>query len=194
MAIARPRGWRTSEPGRSPSPEKRVQAPPPALGTQRGGLAGASAWGRSKEGHRMQALCTYCRAMTTPAPSHPGRPGLCTNCLRPYEPSRGTLPAALGSTPTGADAICPYLRARNNEQTVHLTPQKQNACYARLRQQDHWWRPSPWVARTPTPVTRQYQACYCFGTYVRCPYFRPLGTPEAQTTNADKLSGRGFSL
>jgi hypothetical protein len=192
----------------------------------------------------MQALCTYCRAMTTPAPSHPGRPRLCSNCLRPYEPSGGTLPAALGSTPvrtrgmaqmepvasplasvapqgptpslptrapeqraraggdhdaprttpTGADAICPYLRARNNEQTVHLTPQKQNACYARLRQQDHWWRPSPWVASTPTPVTRQYQACCCFETYVRCPYFRPLGTPEAQTTNADKLSARGFSL
>ncbi len=37
-----------------------------------------------------------------------------------------------------ADAICPYLRARNNEQTVHRTPQKRNACYARLRQQDHW--------------------------------------------------------
>jgi hypothetical protein len=79
--------------------EERVQAPPPALGTQRGSLAGASAWGRSKEGHRMQALCTYCRAMTTPAPSRPGRPRLCSNCLRPYEPSGATLPAALGSTP-----------------------------------------------------------------------------------------------
>ena len=161
----------------------------------------------------MQALCTYCRVMTTPAPSHPGRPRLCRNCLRPYEPCGETLPAALGSppvhtrgraqtepgasplvTPTGADAICPYLRTRNNEQTVHPTPQKRNACYARLRQQDHWWSPSPWVASTPTPVTRQYQACCCFEAYVRCPYFRPLGTPEAQTTNADKLSGRGFSL
>jgi len=189
----------------------------------------------------MQALCTYCRAMTTPAPSHPGRPRLCSNCLRPYERGGETLPAALGSTPvrtrvmaqtepgasplasvapqghtpslptrapeqraraggdhdaprttpTGADAICPYLRARNNEQTVHLTPHKRNTCYARLRQQDHWWRPSPWVASTPTPVTRQYQACCCFEAYVRCPYFRPVGTPEAQTTNSDKLSGRG---
>ena len=186
----------------------------------------------------MQALCTYYRAMTTPAPSHPGRPRLCSNCLRPYERGGETLPAALGSapvhsrvmaqtdlgasplasmapqgpmpslptraparrarpggdydapraTPTGADAICPYLRARNNEQTVHPTPQKQNACYARLRQQDHWWSPSPWVASTPTPVTRQYQAYCCFKAYVRCPYFRPVGTPEAHTTNADKLS------
>jgi len=213
MTSARPRGWRTSKPGQSPAPGKRVQAPPPARGTPRGSLAGASAGGRSKKGHRMQALCTYCRVMTTPAPSHPGRPRLCRNCLRPYEPCGETLPAALGSppvhtrgraqtepgasplvTPTGADAICPYLRTRNNEQTVHPTPQKRNACYARLRQQDHWWRPSPWVVSTPTPVTRQYQACCCFETYVRCPYFRPLGTPEAQTTNADKLSGRGFSL
>ena len=78
-----------------------------------------------------------------------------------------------------ADAICPYLRARNNAQTVHRTPQKRNACYARLRQQDHWWRPSPWVARTPTPVTRQFQACCCFTAYIKCPSFRPLGTPEA---------------
>jgi len=190
----------------------------------------------------MQGLCKYCRAMTTPAPSHPGRPRLCSNCLRPYERGGETLPAALGSPPvppggmaqtepgasplaivvqqaptpslptrapeqrahaggdhdaprttlTGADAICPYLRARNNEQTVHLTPQKRNACYARLRQQDYWWTPSPWVASTPTPVTRQYQACYCFAAYVRCPFFRPLGTPEVQTTNSDKLSGRGF--
>jgi hypothetical protein len=244
MTSTRPRGWRTSKPGQSPSPEMRVQAPPPARGTQRGSLAGASAGGRSKEGHRMQALCKYCRVMTTPAPSHPGRPRLCSNCLRPYEPCGETLPAALGSppvhtrgmaqtepgaspldivalqaptpslptraperrprvsgdhdapraTPTGVGAICPYLRARNNEQTVHLTPQKRNACYARLRQQDHWWRPSPWVASTPTPVTRQYQACCCFEAYVRCPYFRPVGTPEAQTTDSDKLSGRGFSL
>jgi hypothetical protein len=215
MASARPRGWRTSEPGQSPSPEKRIHAPPPACSTPRGSLAGASEWGRSKEGHRMQALCKYCRTMTTPAPSHPGRPRLCSNCLRPYERGGETLPAALGSpslptqapeqraraggdqdapraTPTGADAICPYLRDRNNEQTVHLTPQKRNACYARLRQQDHWWSPSPWVASTPTPVTRQYQACCCFETYVRCPSFRPVGTPEAQTTNPDKLSGRGF--
>jgi hypothetical protein len=182
----------------------------------------------------MQALCEYCRAMTTPAPSHPGRPRLCSHCLRPYERGGATLPAALGSTPvytrvmaqtepgawplaivppqgytpslptrapeqraragddhdapratpTGADAICPYLRDRNNEQTVHLTPQKRNACYARLRQQDHWWSPSPWVASTPTPVTRQYQACCCFETYVRCPYFRPIGTPEAQTRDS----------
>ena len=48
----------------------------------------------------MQALCTYCRVMTTPAPSHPGRPRLCSNCLRPYEPGGEALPAAaLGSTP-----------------------------------------------------------------------------------------------
>jgi hypothetical protein len=177
----------------------------------------------------MKALCKYCRAMTTPAPSHPGRPRLCSTCLRPYEPRGETLPAALGSppmhprsmaqtepgasplaivalqaptaslptrapeqrahasgdhgapraTPTVPDALCPYLRARNNEQTVHLTPQKRNACYARLRQQDHWWRHSPWVARTPTPVTRQYQACCCFMAYIKCPSFRPLGTPEA---------------
>ena len=190
----------------------------------------------------MQALCKYCGAMTTLAPSHPGRPRLCSNCLRPYERGGETLPAALGSppvhtrvmtqtepsvsplacvtpqghtpslptqapeqrahasgdqdalraTPTGVNAICPYLRARNNEQTVHLTPQKRNACYAQLLQQEHWWSPSPWVACTPTPVTRQYQACCCFETYVRCPYFRPVGTPEAQTINPNKLSGRGF--
>jgi len=30
MTSTRPRGWRTSKPGQSPSPEKRVQAPPPA--------------------------------------------------------------------------------------------------------------------------------------------------------------------
>ena len=44
----------------------------------------------------MQGLCKYCRAMTTPAPSHPGRPRLCSNCLRPYERGGETLPAALG--------------------------------------------------------------------------------------------------
>jgi hypothetical protein len=48
----------------------------------------------------MKALCKYCRAMTTPAPSHPGRPRLCSNCLRPYEPCGEPAPAAaLGSTP-----------------------------------------------------------------------------------------------
>jgi hypothetical protein len=154
----------------------------------------------------MQALCKYCRAMITPAPSHPGRPRLCSNCLRPYERGGEALPtraptqrARAGGehdaprvTPTGVDAVCPYLRAQNNEQTVHLTPQKRNACYARLRQQDHWSSPSPWVASTPTPVTRQYQACCYFEAYIRCPYFRPVGTPEAQTTNSNKLSGRGF--
>lgn len=162
------------------------------------------------KGHRMQALCKYCRAMTTPAPAHSGRSRLCQNCLRPYEPcgtslsgvappgatlslpmwASGPLAPAEGdhttprATPTRADPICPYLRDRNNEQTVHLAPQKHNACYARLRQHDHWWRPSPWVASTPTPVTRQYQARYCFATYVRCPAFRPLGTPEAQTQDS----------
>jgi hypothetical protein len=45
----------------------------------------------------MQALCIYCRAMITPAPSHPGRPRLCSNCHRPYERGGETLPAALGS-------------------------------------------------------------------------------------------------
>jgi hypothetical protein len=188
----------------------------------------------------MHAMCTYCRAMTTSAPSHPGRPRLCSNCLRPYEPNRGTLPAALGSmpvctrgmaqiepvasplasvapqgptpslptrapeqraraggdydaprtTPTGADAICPYLRFRNTAQTVHLTPQKQNACYARLRQQDSWCHPSPWVASTPIPVSQEYQAHYYSEVYTRRFYCRPGGTLEVQTTNSDKLSGR----
>ena len=155
----------------------------------------------------MQVLCKYCHAMTTPAPSHPGRPRLCRHCLRPYEPCgepqsalalgltpvhpRGMAQTAPGqrarasgdhdaprATPTEG-ALCPYLHDRNNAQTVHLTPQKRNACYARLRKQDHWWSPSPWVASTPTPVTRQYQACCCFGTYSKCPFFRPEGMPEA---------------
>jgi hypothetical protein len=221
------RCWRTREPGQSPSPEQRVRDPPPARSPQRGSRAGASAGGRSKEGHRMQALCTYCRGMTTPAPSHPGRPRLCRNCLRPYEPCGETpasrlapsvhtrvrtqrepvawplamvepqshtpsLPtrapeqraraggdhAAPRATPTLSSPLCPYLRARNNEQTVHLMPQKRNACYARLRQQDHWWRATPWVEITPASVPRQYQAGYCFGPYGSCPYFRPVGTPE----------------
>ena len=33
-----------------------------------------------------------------------------------------------------AGAICLYPYDRNNAQTVHLLPQKWNACYARLRQ------------------------------------------------------------
>jgi hypothetical protein len=172
----------------------------------------------------MKAWCKYCRAMTAPAPSHPGRPRVCRNCLRPYEPGGEISPTALVSAPaygasvtapsepiaspmaltapqghapslptpgpeqgersrgdqgapratqTVSGVICPYLRNRNNEQTVHLIPHKRNACYARLRRQDRWW--SPWVEIAPTPVTRQYQACFCFGPYVRCPYFRPVG-------------------
>ena len=186
----------------------------------------------------MQALCTYCRAMTTPAPSHPGRPRLAATVTAPMSevgrpcrrrwarrrctpeswprrisvhrpspawPRRALCRPCLRERPRGgpAQAVTTTRRAprrlgrtpsvrisglANNEQTVHPTPQKQNACYARLRQQDHWWSPSPWVASTPTPVTRQYQAYCCFKAYVRCTYFRPVGTPEAHTTNADKLS------
>ena len=63
----------------------------------------------------------------------------------------------------------------------HRTPQKWNACYARLCHQAHWRRPSPWVASTPTPVTQPCQTCCCLAAYVSCPSFRSLGTPEAQT-------------
>ena len=107
------------------------------------------------------------------AQTEPGAPPLAIVALQAPTPSLPTRAPeqraraggdydALRVTPTGVDTICPYLRARNNEQTVHLTPHKRNTCYARLRQQDYWWRPSPWVASTPTPVTRQYQTCCYF--------------------------------
>lgn len=167
--------------------------------------------GSIMKGHCMQALCKYCRAMTTSVSAPSGNSRLCQNCLRPYEPC-GTSPPGVSpqdsttlslpmwasgpqvsvegdhntprATQAGADPICPYLRERNNEQTVHLAPHKHNACYAQLRQQDHWWRLSPWVASMPTPVTRQYQAHYCFATYMSCAAFRPLGTPEIQTQDS----------
>ena len=176
----------------------------------------------AEEGHRMQALCKYCRAMTTPAPSHPGRPRLCSNCFTPISPVGRPCAAALGSTPVHTRGMArteppvhrpspschcgllrhPCLRERPSSgpapavtttrcasrrlgwrpsarisvlgttgETVHLAPQKQNACSARLRQQDHGWRPSPWVASTPTPVTRQYQARCCLEAYVGMPLF-----------------------
>jgi hypothetical protein len=169
---------------------------------------------KDQGGYYMQAWCKYCRCVTPPAPARPGRPRLCSICLRPYEPATETRPPGPGMAPTASttlqedtqslpareperqvtsrdDAdpphatqtatgiICPYLRDRNNAQTVHPVPHKRNACYARLCWQERWW--SPYMGLTPTQVTQRYQASFCFGTYGQCPHFRPVGTPNILT-------------
>ena len=149
-----------------------MDIPSHGVGDPAGGAglpAGAHPW-HGPDGARCIALAIV--ALQAPPPSLP------TRAPEPRARAGGDHDA-LRVTPTGVDALCPSFRARNNAQTVHRAPPQRNACSARLRPQDHWWRHSPWVARTPTPVTRQYQACCCFMAYIKCPSFRPLGTPEA---------------
>jgi len=96
--------------------------------------------------------------------------------------ARPRLPAAFPRlrmwSPFVAGAICLYLHDRNNVPTVHLRPQKCNACYARLRQ----------LGASVESQSLDGECAHIGGTSVsgvvllrdleHISFFRPVGTPE----------------